>query len=92
MKKSFLFSILFLSAIASAQVPTYVPLDNLVGWWPFNGNGNDDGDDGPVNEEAGQRSLSGGCREWLAGPACRYPLRRGWVILFALAGLFARPR
>lgn len=52
MKKSFLFSILFLSAIASAQVPTYVPLDNLVGWWPFNGNANDEsgaGNHGTVN-------------------------------------------
>jgi hypothetical protein len=46
MKKSFLFSILFLSAIASAQVPTYVPLDNLVAWWPFNGNANDESGNG----------------------------------------------
>jgi hypothetical protein len=46
MKKSFLFSILFISTFASAQVPTYVPLDNLVAWWPFNGNANDESGNG----------------------------------------------
>jgi hypothetical protein len=25
-----------------AQVPNYVPTDGLVGWWPFNGNANDE--------------------------------------------------
>lgn len=46
MKKLFLFSILFISTFASAQVPTYVPLDNLVAWWPFNGNANDESGNG----------------------------------------------
>ena len=36
-----------------AQVPAYVPTDGLVGWWPFNGNANDEsgnGHDGtPIN-------------------------------------------
>lgn len=35
-----------------AQVPAYVPADGLVGWWPFNGNANDEsgnGNDGEVN-------------------------------------------
>jgi hypothetical protein len=43
---------------ANAQVPAYVPTDGLVGWWPFNGNANDEsgnGNDGVVN---GQVSLS----------------------------------
>ena len=35
-----------------AQVPAYVPTDGLMGWWPFNGNANDEsgnGNDGMVN-------------------------------------------
>ncbi|MEJ6492783.1 MAG: T9SS type A sorting domain-containing protein, partial [Flavobacteriales bacterium] len=35
-----------------AQVPTYVPTTGLVGWWPFNGNANDEsgnGNNGTVN-------------------------------------------
>jgi hypothetical protein len=35
-----------------AQVPSYVPTDGLVGWWPFNGNANDEsgnGNNGVVN-------------------------------------------
>lgn len=35
-----------------AQVPAYVPTDGLVGYWPFNGNANDEsgnGNDGIVN-------------------------------------------
>ena len=36
----------------SAQIPTYVPTSGLVGWWPFNGNANDEsgnGNNGTVN-------------------------------------------
>jgi hypothetical protein len=35
-----------------AQVPNYVPANGLVGWWPFNGNANDEsgnGNNGTVN-------------------------------------------
>jgi len=35
-----------------AQVPSYVPTNGLVGWWPFNGNANDEsgnGNNGTVN-------------------------------------------
>lgn len=38
--------------IANAQVPSYVPSSGLVGWWPFNGNANDEsgkGNNGTVN-------------------------------------------
>jgi hypothetical protein len=42
-----------LTAITTAQnVPTYVPTNGLVGWWPFNGNANDEsgnGNNGTVN-------------------------------------------
>jgi hypothetical protein len=37
---------------ATAQIPSYVPTDGLVGWWPFNGNANEEsgnGNDGMVN-------------------------------------------
>jgi hypothetical protein len=33
---------LSLSAKVMAQVPNYVPANGLVGWWPFNGNANDE--------------------------------------------------
>ncbi len=35
-----------------AQLPDYLPAEGLVGWWPFNGNANDEsgnGNDGVVN-------------------------------------------
>ena len=47
---SFLFLALF--ATGFSQVPNYVPTNGLVGWWPFNGNANDEsgnGNHGSVN-------------------------------------------
>ncbi len=45
--------LLFLAVISFAQnVPSYVPTNGLVGWWPFNGNANDEsgnGNNGTVN-------------------------------------------
>jgi hypothetical protein len=41
-----------LTASIIAQVPNYVPTNGLVGWWPFNGNANDEsgnGNNGTVN-------------------------------------------
>jgi hypothetical protein len=41
-----------LTAATMAQVPNYVPTNGLVGWWPFNGNANDEsgnGNNGNVN-------------------------------------------
>jgi hypothetical protein len=32
--------------ITFAQVPSYVPTNGLVGWWPFNGNANDESGNG----------------------------------------------
>ena len=43
---------LLVSSSIQAQVPSYVPTDGLVGYWPFNGNANDEsgnGNDGTVN-------------------------------------------
>ena len=49
----FLTSLTFLVVLsAQAQVPSYVPTSGLVGWWPFNGNANDEsgnGNNGTVN-------------------------------------------
>jgi hypothetical protein len=46
-----LFSVLF-TTMSFSQVPSYVPANGLVGWWPFNGNANDEsgnGNNGTVN-------------------------------------------
>ena len=46
-----LFSVLF-TTMSFAQVPANVPANGLVGWWPFNGNANDEsgnGNNGTVN-------------------------------------------
>ena len=51
--KKLLLLLLILSAFATyAQVPSYVPTNGLVGYWPFNGNANDEsgnGNNGVVN-------------------------------------------
>jgi uncharacterized protein (TIGR02145 family) len=48
---TFIFSLLLIFGV-SAQIPSYVPTDGLVGWWPFNGNAHDEsgnGNDGLVD-------------------------------------------
>jgi uncharacterized protein (TIGR02145 family) len=51
--KKLLFVLLILSVVTSyAQIPSYVPTNGLVGYWPFNGNANDvsgNGNNGVVN-------------------------------------------
>ncbi len=45
-------AMLLFSSAGWAQVPSYVPSNGLVGWWPFNGNANDlsgNGNNGTVN-------------------------------------------
>jgi hypothetical protein len=53
MKKLILISLLALfSQSIFSQIPNYVPASGLVGWWPFNGNANDEsgnGNNGTVN-------------------------------------------
>ena len=47
MKKTLLFVILALTAqIIKAQVPSYVATNGLIGYWPFNGNANDESGNG----------------------------------------------
>jgi hypothetical protein len=53
MKKTLLFLTAFILGLnAFSQIPNYVPSNGLVGWWPFNGNANDEsgnGNNGTVN-------------------------------------------
>jgi hypothetical protein len=55
MKKNYLkliVAIVFASNLFAQNIPSYVPKDGLVGWWPFNGNANDEsgnGNDGTVS-------------------------------------------
>jgi hypothetical protein len=48
MKKNFLFTLLAILVIQPlfAQVPSYVPTNGLVAYWPFNGNANDESGNG----------------------------------------------
>ena len=52
MKKIFTLLIILSAVVINAQVPAYVPTNGLVGYWPFNGNANDEsgnGNNGTVN-------------------------------------------
>ena len=54
MKKvySFILITVFSASVFGQTVPSYVPTNGLVGWWPFNGNANDEsgnGNNGTVN-------------------------------------------
>jgi hypothetical protein len=45
-------AIVFVSNVMAQNIPSYVPTNGLVGWWPFNGNANDEsgnGNHGTVN-------------------------------------------
>ncbi|NBW31025.1 MAG: LamG domain-containing protein, partial [Flavobacteriales bacterium] len=46
--KNILLSTLFalITTLGFSQVPSYVPANGLVGWWPFNGNANDESGNG----------------------------------------------
>ncbi len=46
MKKITFLTAILIASISFAQVPTYVPTNGLVGWWPFNGNANDESGNG----------------------------------------------
>ncbi len=47
-----LVAMVFATNVMAQNIPSYVPKDGLVGWWPFNGNANDEsgnGNHGTVN-------------------------------------------
>ena len=41
--------LLIQSTLVLAQVPNYLPSNGLVGWWPFNGNANDESGNGNIS-------------------------------------------
>jgi uncharacterized protein (TIGR02145 family) len=41
-----LFCLFLFSGLAAQNLPTYLPSNGLVGWWPFNGNANDESGNG----------------------------------------------
>lgn len=52
MKRLLMMGAISFTTLTFAQTPAYVPTDDLVGWWPFNGNVNDEsgnGNNGTVN-------------------------------------------
>lgn len=52
MKKITILLLIFTTSLVFSQVPSYVPTNGLVGWWPFTGNANDlsgNGNNGVVN-------------------------------------------
>ncbi|MFM1915611.1 MAG: hypothetical protein RLZZ531_1280 [Bacteroidota bacterium] len=52
MKQIITLTFLSFFGLTHAQIPSYVPSNGLVGWWPFNGNANDEsgnGNNGTVN-------------------------------------------
>jgi uncharacterized protein (TIGR02145 family) len=78
--------VLCLGTFASAQVPSYVPTNGLVGWWPFNGNANDEsgnGNHGTVNGatlaadrfgNAGKAYSFDGVNDWITSNPSNKPL------------------
>jgi hypothetical protein len=47
MKRIVLFYLFLVSSsLIRAQVPSYIPTSNLIGWWPFNNNANDESGNG----------------------------------------------
>ena len=52
MRKLIILLALFANSVVAQNVPNYVPTNGLIGWWPFNGNANDEsgnGNNGTVN-------------------------------------------
>ncbi len=37
-----LFCLCLISGLQAQNLPSYLPTNGLVGWWPFNGNANDE--------------------------------------------------
>jgi hypothetical protein len=47
-----------LATTTKAQVPSYVPTNGLIGWWPFNGNTNDESGNGNNGSILGGATLA----------------------------------
>jgi len=46
MKFTVAFLLVLITTFSFAQIPSYVPSSGLIGWWPFNGNANDESGNG----------------------------------------------
>ena len=46
MKKTITLLLFFTASVLFSQVPNHVPSNGLLGWWPFNGNANDESGNG----------------------------------------------
>jgi hypothetical protein len=55
-----------LTTVSIAQVPNYVQTNGLVGWWPFNGNANDESGNGNNGSFTGPSCI--GCGNVTASP------------------------
>ena len=72
MKKLFTLLILAFAYYSNAQVPSYIPSNGLVGYWPFNGNAND--------ESAVEIITSGKVDLIINTPLGRGTRQDGWLI------------
>ena len=82
-----------LTASTIAQVPSYVPTNGLVGWWPFNGNANDESgnnNNGTVNGatltndrlgNANKAYAFDGVNDKIVSPIIN-PLQANWSVSF----------
>ena len=61
-------TLLFATA-AQAQVPSYIPTNGLVGYWPFNGNANDESGNGNNGSFTGSSCNVCGTNQVTAPPA-----------------------
>ena len=100
-KKNLLFTaiaILGFTAITLAQVPSYVPTNGLIGYWPFNGNANDESgnnNNGTVNGatltndrlgNANKAYAFDGVNDKIVSPIIN-PLQANWSVSFWYSSL-----
>lgn len=58
MKNFLLLALTAISLSVSAQLPSYIPANEIEGWWPFNGNANDESGNGHNGTPLGNVSLT----------------------------------
>lgn len=79
MKKTITLLLLFTTSVFFCQVPSYLPINGLVGYWPFEGNANDvsgngnngvlnSGNNGTLNYVTGQNGSTSSAIEFTSNP------------------------
>ena len=79
MKKTITFLLIFTTSLLFCQVPSYVPTNGLVGYWPFDGNANDvsgngnngvlnSGNNGTLNYVTDQNGVTSSAIEFTSNP------------------------